>query len=57
MENEDNITITVAKYEELKDDALLLSCLFAAGVDNWQGYDDAIEMYHERIDEIEKKGT
>jgi hypothetical protein len=57
MENEDNITITVAEYEELIDDALLLVCLRLAGVDNWQGYDYALEMYHERIDKIEKKGT
>jgi hypothetical protein len=27
----------------LEDDAALLSALQAAGVDNWEGYDDALE--------------
>jgi hypothetical protein len=29
---------------ELEDDALFLSCLEGAGVDNWDGYSYAIEM-------------
>lgn len=37
-----------SKIAELEDDADLLSCLRAAGVDNWDGYDYAIELYEER---------
>jgi hypothetical protein len=32
-----------AQVAELEDDAALLSALQAAGVDNWEGYDDARE--------------
>lgn len=33
--------------EELEDDSYKLSCLEGAGVDNWSGYDYAMEMYRE----------
>ncbi len=32
------------RYEDVKDDLHLLSALFAAGVDNWDGYEHAQEM-------------
>jgi hypothetical protein len=32
-----------ARVTELEDDASLLTALQAAGVDNWEGYDDALE--------------
>ena len=32
-----------ARVAELEEDGNLLSALQAAGVDNWEGYDDAIE--------------
>lgn len=41
------ITLTWGEYEELKDAQLLLHCLQAAGVDNWDGYDMAIDTYEE----------
>lgn len=41
------ITIPKEEYESLKEDSLFLSCLEAAGVDNWDGYDYAIGMYKE----------
>jgi hypothetical protein len=41
------VTITKAEYESLLDDKHRLECLEAHGVDNWQGYDDAMEMYRE----------
>lgn len=44
---EEMITITRKEYESLKDAQDLLECLKGAGVDNWCGYDDAIEMYEE----------
>lgn len=41
------VTITKAEYEQLQIDSDKLSCLEAIGVDNWQGYDDAMEMFRE----------
>lgn len=39
-----NITITKKEYERLIDADLFLNCLKACGVDNWQGYGDAVDM-------------
>jgi hypothetical protein len=47
VNNEEMITITKAEYDELQDDATLLNCLRNAGVDNWDGWDFAIEEYQE----------
>lgn len=38
------ITITKKEHEELKRDSELLSCLEACGVDDWSGWDKAIDM-------------
>lgn len=43
MEN-DTVTITVDEYIELQDIAEFMSYLEAAGLDNWEGYDHAIEL-------------
>lgn len=40
------ITIPKAKYDLLKVDSDILKCLRDAGVDNWEGYDLAIEEYY-----------
>ena len=45
------VTISKEEYESLLDSELQLSCLEACGVDNWEGYDDAMEMYNEDEDE------
>lgn len=45
----DTIVIKKERYEELIDNEILLSCLQGCGVDNWEGYDDAINMYQEEI--------
>jgi hypothetical protein len=37
------ITITKKKYDSLMEDSLFLSKLYAAGVDNWGGYGEALE--------------
>lgn len=45
--NDDNlITITKETYHALLDSQHFLNCLEAVGVDNWQGYYDAYEMYN-----------
>ena len=33
--------------ERLEEDSNFLSCLQACGVDNWEGYDDACDMFEE----------
>lgn len=42
---ESTVTILQAEYDQLIEDATLLSCLRNAGVDNWEGWDDACEAY------------
>ena len=44
---EETITISKKEYESLLEDQKLLQCLQDAGVDNWSGYDYAIEMMKE----------
>jgi len=45
---EETITITKAEYDNLKEDRDWLRCLEAAGVDNWEGYDQAIDIREQR---------
>jgi hypothetical protein len=45
------VEITKEEYERLLEDSEKLSCLEACGVDNWQGYDDAMEMYRNEDEE------
>ena len=46
MKKKEIVTITRKEYEELLDCKEYLECLEAAGVDNWEGYDYAMEMYN-----------
>lgn len=39
------VTISATEYEGLRRDSLLLTCLNNAGVDNWDGYDYAMEEF------------
>jgi hypothetical protein len=41
------VRISKEKYEQLLNDQALLECLQACGVDNWDGYGDAMEMFEE----------
>ena len=41
------MTISADQYEGLLEDSLWLSALRAAGVDNWDGYDYAMELLRE----------
>ncbi len=36
---EELITISKQEYDELTKSSRMLNALFAAGVDNWEGYD------------------
>jgi len=46
--SEETVTISKQEYERLKEDSFWLGCLEAAGVDNWQGIDYAIDLREER---------
>ena len=43
----DTIELSRADYNELVRRESFLSCLESCGVDNWEGYDYAIEMFQE----------
>jgi hypothetical protein len=51
MVTEETVTISKQEYERLLDDSEILKCCRAAGVDNWQGLDMAMEMYWEGKEE------
>lgn len=41
----ETVTISRTEYEELIRDQYMLNCLRHGGVDNWDGYDDAVEEF------------
>lgn len=49
--NEEMITITKAEYDRLREDSEWLSWLEGAGVDNWEGFDEARAMRDEAENE------
>lgn len=46
-----DITISFKEYHELKKASHLLQCLEDAGVDNWSGYEIAIDQHMEVYNE------
>lgn len=49
----EEIKMLKIEIEELKDRDFLLRCLEAHGVDNWDGWDDAMEMYRAGVEDEE----
>lgn len=47
MENSGLVTITEAEYANLCRDSFFLDCLKVAGINNWVGYSDAIDIRDE----------
>ena len=45
------ITISEEEYNKMLDRIMWLDALEAAGVDNWQGFDEAREIYKEWMEE------
>jgi len=43
------MTITKERYEELWNAETMLNALEEAGVDNWEGHCEAIDIYNERL--------
>ncbi len=51
----DNVLISKKDYERLLEDQKWLRCLEGAGVDNWDGFDYAQQIYAERYSKDEKR--
>lgn len=49
--NPKTILITQEEYDELKRDQLWSEALSSAGVDNWDGFDYAQDIYHDLLEE------
>lgn len=45
--DEPAIVIPISEYNALIEDSLFLQCLRNHGVDNWDGYDYAVDEYNE----------
>jgi len=41
------VTISQEEYDELLERSMWLDALECAGVDNWEGHDIALELFHE----------
>lgn len=50
-EPQELVTIPKSEYDSLKGDANWRACVEAAGVDNWQGFDYAMEMLREEAED------
>lgn len=48
---DETITIPVTEYAKLLKDQQWLECLEACGVDNWQGFDAAADIYRDAYPE------
>ena len=46
----ETITISLVEYQTLMEDSRILQALYAAGVDNWEWYDEAMESVNEEVD-------
>mgnify|MGYP001558673771 CR=1 FL=1 len=47
--NEPKVSIPLSTFQQLSDDAGFLAALIGAGVDNWSGYDDAVEAHEAEL--------
>jgi hypothetical protein len=54
MSDDKKISISEEEYDSLLKDSILLNCLQMMGVDNWDGYNEAIEQYNDILEQEEK---
>ena len=47
VEGQPSILVDVAYFDTIQKDSEFLECLTACGVDNWSGFEEALEMYEE----------
>ena len=50
---EETVTISKKEYESLLEDSKKLTALENAGVDNWEGFDEAREIYQQLKEKYE----
>ena len=50
----DIVEITQEEYDALLEDQKMLEALYEAGVEEWEGYDEALELFH-ADDELENE--
>lgn len=50
-EAQDTVELSVTEYEELIRRENFLNCLEACGVDGWDGYSQAVDMFQEEYPE------
>lgn len=48
--NNDTVTISMKEYKELTEASAILDALYAAGVDNWEWYGDALDAMEDKDD-------
>jgi hypothetical protein len=51
----ENVILTKEEYESLLEDSLFLEALQSAGVDNWEGYSYACEIFREDKERAENE--
>lgn len=47
---EEMVEITKSEYDKLLAAAKFMDCLESAGVDNWEGFEYALDLYNEEND-------
>lgn len=47
----ERVTILMSTLKKLEDRDYWLQCLEDAGVDNWEGMEEAIKVWHENVNE------
>lgn len=52
LNNTETVTISVDEYDKLIEDSYWLAALEAAGVDNWEGYDEARQIFNEWASDV-----
>lgn len=50
--SEESVLISKEDYQFLREDSLMLECLQNNGVDNWEGWDEAVREFNERKEEL-----
>lgn len=53
--NDAVITVDRKMFEKIVDDSNFLDCLKACGVDNWDGYSQAVEMFNQQEEQLDSE--
>lgn len=53
---EEQVTISKTYFDKLVRIEMQMTALESAGVDNWQGYGDAMEIYNELLQDAANEG-